>query len=221
MLPDESSSADDISTETALAHWRLRDVKKVYQKRLVVDIASLDFHDGESVALVGNNGSGKSTLLRLLAGIAPVSSGSITKSAAARDLRAAIVPQAGGSYTGSTVLENLNIRAGLYGIKLSAAAESAWYISTFNLDRFLNVQVGRLSGGFQRLCAIACALCVEPSCLFLDEPFSGLDATQAGNLRSCLARLTPELRLMAITGHSADEFAGAYRIINIQDGKVA
>jgi len=219
-LPADPSPRAAAAGGATQALWQLRQVRKIYQKRVVVDVEDLELREGEAVALLGSNGSGKSTLLRLLAEIAPITSGSIVKSAAAETLRTAIVPQAGGTYTGATVLENLKIRAGLYGTRLSADVESAWYISTFKLDGFLKTQVGRLSGGYQRLCAIACALCVGPSCLLLDEPFSGLDAVQSASLRQCLVRLKPDLRFLAVTGHFTGDFDAFFRIIEIRDGKI-
>ncbi|HYD08183.1 MAG TPA: ABC transporter ATP-binding protein, partial [Reyranella sp.] len=200
--------------------WQLRDAEKRYSKRTVVRIASLDLRDRESVALIGSNGSGKSTLLRMIAGIATLSSGRLVQSEAAKALRQAIVPQSGGIYPGATVRENLRIHAGMHGVDLGANVAEAPYITRFGLSAFMDVQASRLSGGYQRLCAIACALCVAPSCLFMDEPYSGLDRQQTENLNHVIETLRTKLRFLAITGHFPESVKAGFRIVSLRNGEL-
>jgi ABC-type multidrug transport system ATPase subunit len=198
--------------------WRLRKARKCYLNRTAVDIEALDLLDGERVAFVGSNGSGKSTLLRLLAGISIVSSGELIPMLGVKSMRKAFVPQTGGVYPGSTVRDNLQIRANLYGVNLRNVRKN--YIERFGLDGFLDVLVGRLSGGYQRLCAVACACCVEPECLFIDEPYSGLDEQQSGNLNIAMEELGPTLRFLAITEHRPENVPKGFKVWPLRDGAI-
>ena len=55
----------------------IRELKKQYGERTVLDIAELTVKDGEALAFAGPNGSGKTTLLRLLAGLLKSSGGTV------------------------------------------------------------------------------------------------------------------------------------------------
>lgn len=140
---------------------------------------------GEVIGVFGRNGAGKTTLLETISGLIRATSGSVRLDG--RELRhrrahsiarsgIALVPQWRGLFPGLTT-EN-NIRLGCRGTGRSRAETKQRIESTF--DRFpglatrRNVTAGALSGGEQRILAIAKALVRDPTVLLLDEPSIGL-----------------------------------------------
>jgi ABC-type multidrug transport system ATPase subunit len=180
----------------------LRDVEKLYGKKRVLHIPNLVLSDGDAIVLTGSNGSGKSTLLRILAGISTISRGQINRLFQGQTLRTAYVPQLSSVYQNLTVAENLHLRARLFDRQLEKQLESNMYISALGLDHFLHVPVAKLSGGYARLCTIACMLCIEPDILFLDEPSVGLDEEHKDSFLNLLPALRSRLKLLVLCEHT-------------------
>lgn len=168
------------------------------QKTLLHNI-SLTLHAGEIVAVVGPNGAGKSTLLHSLAGILPITQGSLTIGAQsvqgwqARDWAQAIsfLPQLSAVPFSLTVLEVVQLggfAAGLAGQRLQAASTQA--LEHWQLSAFANANMQQLSGGEQQRVQLARTWLQlqAPSCQLwlLDEPFSALDL---GYQQQCLAHI--------------------------------
>lgn len=150
---------------------------------------------GEVVAVLGANGAGKSSLLRGLLGLAPAE-GRVnldgkdlsrwvrrgeTEALAAQGL--ALVPERGGVFRSLSVRENL-----LLGSFLREAPPWEEVLDLFpHLRERLEQKVGSMSGGEQRMVALARALAQRPRYLLLDEPTLGLAPILA---RRLLATLT-------------------------------
>ncbi|MDX1811925.1 MAG: ABC transporter ATP-binding protein [Gammaproteobacteria bacterium] len=184
---------------------RLENAEKRYGRTVVLNIEEFEVEHGSSIALLGENGSGKSTFLRILAGISSLSSGKRHISKKLSDVRITFVPQSGGTYNTLTVQENLDLYARLYGQKMYENPEKEWFIKDYGLDSYLNYPVSELSGGYQKITALACALSVNPHCLFLDEPFSGLDSDRKQKMSDALNKTSKQLYFMICTGHTPDE----------------
>jgi energy-coupling factor transporter ATP-binding protein EcfA2 len=82
----------------------------------------------------------------------------------------------------------------------------------------LGTKCSDLSGGFQRLAALACALSTRPDGLLLDEPLSGIDGPHAEALVGGLADALERLRFMVVTSHFADDVAAANRVVDLTAG---
>lgn len=197
----------------------VRDLRKVYGRQRVLDVDRLEFAAGDRVLVGGRNGSGKSTLLRLLAGAATVDAGRVVRQAALGETRLGYVPQSAGLYADLTVRRNLDIRRALYGCP-RRAAEDAWYVDDLALAPLLDRRVEELSGGYQRLAAVAAALHVDPGWLLLDEPFEGLDADRRESVLDVLRRLAGSVRLTVVAAPNAADYPDANRVIQLQQGRL-
>jgi NitT/TauT family transport system ATP-binding protein len=154
----------------------------------VLEDVSLTVKPGEVVALLGPSGCGKSTLLRLFAGLAVPARGEVlVHGAALRGLNthAGIVFQSFALFPWMTVRENVLTvlrAAGLDEIAASVRADAS--IKTVGLAGFEGAYPRELSGGMKQRVGIARALSVNPETLFMDEPFSQVDALTAESLRA-------------------------------------
>ena len=145
----------------------IKNLKKTYSERCVLDIENLTLTQGESLAVVGSNGSGKSTLLKILAGIIKPTCG--TADCPGSKL---YLPQHAYAFQG-TVKDNIRI-----GIN-NQAKKASELLEKFDLTEFKNKKATSLSGGeLQRLAL--CRLMMRPcELLLLDEPTSACDIQSA------------------------------------------
>ena len=138
------------------------------------------------VSVVGPSGCGKSTLLNILSGIETASSGEVTITQDAHDANPGYVFQAARLLPWRSVMDNL-----LFVQKErdeAARARCQHYLDMVQLGDKGDKYPGELSGGMQQRVGIARAFSIEPDVLFMDEPFSHLDAITARSLRREIAR---------------------------------
>ncbi len=150
----------------------------------IVDGASLGVAAGEILAVLGPNGAGKSTFIKAIAGLVPITGGSVRLGS--RDITRlpahtrlgeglAFVPQTENIFATLTVADNLRIAGDRIDDKRQAARQVAVLYDTFpDLARQRLLLAGRLSGGQRQMLAVARALVVSPRILLLDEPSAGL-----------------------------------------------
>ncbi|GFI08938.1 MAG: ABC transporter ATP-binding protein [Lachnospiraceae bacterium] len=162
----------------------IKDLCAGYGDLQVLFDISMEIGEGEVVSLVGSNGAGKTTLLRIISGLEPVKSGSITyggkdltqlRAYEKADYGIAHIPQGRGILGSLSVKENLIMGA----YPKSARAHMEENIEkSFEMFPILkereNQMAGSLSGGEQQMLAIARALMIRPKLLMLDEPSLGL-----------------------------------------------
>jgi ABC-type branched-subunit amino acid transport system ATPase component len=158
-------------------------VRSGYGKLEIVQAASLQVGDGAIVGIIGPNGAGKSTLLKTAFGYLPPFAGRIAldgREIAGRRpdevmrLGVGYLAQAGGLFAEMTVHDNLVLGGYTVSRADKRRAIDAVY-ARFPLFRDRGRQLaGALSGGEQRLLAIARALIVRPRLLLLDEPSAAL-----------------------------------------------
>ena len=198
---------------------RLEGVEKHYGSTRVLGVESLSIYEGDRVLLRGDNGSGKSTLLRLAAGIIQPDEGLVWRADELRKQRLGYVPQAGGLYEDLTVRNNLHLRRRLYGLRAVDPA-SLPYIGRLGLTPFLDKRFIELSGGYQRLAAVAAAFAVDPGWLLLDEPFGGVDEHGCSALLDQLYRREADLAAMIITDPSGETVLHTSRVIEMSNGRL-
>ena len=178
------------------------------QGRLEV-INDLDFRvgDGEFVAIVGPSGCGKTTLMNIIAGFLLPDSGSVKVDGTVRNgpsPKGILITQQGSVFPWLTVRQNL-----LFGLPEELAEReqlAADYADLVGLKGFENNYPHELSGGMLKRAEIARALVVKPEILYMDEPFSALDALMSLRMQNELLRILQKERhtVMLIT-HDVEE----------------
>ena len=194
---------------------------------------SLDFPDGQLVALLGPSGCGKTTLLRIIAGLESADRGQVilegqdATDVHVRERQVGFVFQHYALFRHMTVFDNI-----AFGLRVRprATRPSEAEIKK-RVTRLLDlVQLGfladrypaQLSGGQRQRIALARALAVEPRVLLLDEPFGALDAKVRKELRRWLRTLHDELHITSIfvTHDQEEALEVADQIIVMNKGNV-
>jgi molybdate transport system ATP-binding protein len=187
---------------------------------------------GEVVALLGPNGAGKSTALRALAGLSPLTSGSITLGASTWDgpeeflhpeqRPIGVVFQDYLLFAHMTALENVAFGLRARGTRRAEAREqAAHWLGRVGLEDYAQRKPRRLSGGQAQRVALARALATGPSLLLLDEPLAALDATTRLQVRSELGRHLAEFggHTLLVTHDPLDAMVLADRLVILEDGR--
>ena len=168
--------------------------------RPAVDQVTIDIAEGEFLVLVGPSGCGKSTTLRMLAGLEPVTSGSIwigdrdVTTLPAKDRDIAMVFQNYALYPHMSVAENMG-----FALKISKtpkdeiARRVAEAAKLLDLEQYLDRKPKALSGGQRQRVAMGRAIVREPEVFLMDEPLSNLDAKLRVQTRTQIAALQRRL----------------------------
>jgi ABC-type nitrate/sulfonate/bicarbonate transport system ATPase subunit len=183
-------------------------IRKGFKSLAVVGGIDLDVAPGEFVAIVGPSGCGKSTLMKLLSGFERPDSGTVAIDGVPvtrPSPNAIVISQHGSVFPWLTVRENLMF--GLSGRDNAAKAATAdHYAEVVGLKGFERAYPHELSGGMLKRVEIARALAVKPDILFMDEPFSALDALTALKMRNELLRILREERhTVILITHDVEE----------------
>ncbi len=196
----------------------IRSITRRFGAKTAVDHLTLTVPEGEFFALLGVNGAGKSTLIKMLCGLSRPTEGdalllgrSITREAAAAKALIGVSPQETAVAPWLTVRENLELMAGVYGLK-DAGRRAGDIIADFRLGEVEKQPARTLSGGWQRRLSIAMALVSAPRLLFLDEPTLGLDVIARRELWAHIRRLKGEITIVLTTHYLEEAEALADRI---------
>jgi ABC-type nitrate/sulfonate/bicarbonate transport system ATPase subunit len=174
----------------------------------VVEDVSLSVGDGEFVAIVGPSGCGKTTLMNMIVGFMQPDSGSILIDGAPRtepNAKGILISQQGSIFPWLTVQQNL-----MFGLNDHPQADKKGvadhYAAMVGLKGFEGNYPHELSGGMLKRVELARAFAVKPEILYMDEPFSALDALTNLRMRNELLRILEEERhtVMLIT-HDVEE----------------
>jgi putative spermidine/putrescine transport system ATP-binding protein len=190
---------------------------------------TLTVERGEFIALLGPSGCGKSTALNCIAGLLPLTSGSIWLDERRLDLVPpeqrgfGMVFQSYALFPHMTVRKNVQFGLVMRGIGASECARRvARALALVQLEGHEDKLPGQLSGGQQQRVAIARAIVVEPPLVLMDEPLSNLDAKLRLEMRTEIRRIHRELgRATIYVTHDQDEaLSMADRIVVMQQGVV-
>ena len=172
---------------------------KEITRKVILDQVNLQVEEGEFLAILGPSGSGKSTLLRIIAGLIPATTGTVSylgETVQGINAGVGMVFQSFALFPWLTVLENVML--GLENKPLSdqeKKEKSMQVLDVVGLDGFENAYPKELSGGMRQRVGIGRALVSEPDILLMDEAFSALDVLTAENLRRDLLELWLEKKI--------------------------
>ena len=235
---DAVAAATTAASNPVCARWSTEDVRPTvievqelvckFGDFVAVENTSFKVRKGEVFGLLGPNGAGKTTTFRMLCGLLPATSGSL--SVAGVNLRYAraearrnigYVSQKFALYGNLNVLENLRFFAGAYGLRGHAAtARVETVMAQFDLGTLKTTPTGNLPGGFKQRLAMAAALLHEPQILFLDEPTSGADPLARREFWRRITALAEQGTTVVVTTHFMEEAEYCDRIVIQDAGKV-
>ena len=208
-----------------------------YNSRPALTDLSLEFKQGERVALLGANGSGKSTLLRLLAGLSFAGSGSISFHGQA--LTPELLEQADFFYgfrrRVGLVFQNPDVQlfnASVFDEVAFGPLQLGWpknkirerveqTLETMGIASLRDRPPHRLSGGEKKRVALASVLITEPEVVLLDEPIAALDPASQNGIIDLLASWAGSTRTVVMATHDLSALETiSDRCIVLQNGLV-
>lgn len=210
---------------------KAKNLVKIYGKRTVVNDLSLEMNQGEVVGILGPNGAGKTTTFYMIIGLAKPNKGSvwlnetnITRKPMYKRARMGLgyLAQAPSIFAKLSVednvmaiLETLKIPRAERKLRLEEALEE------LNLSKLAKQKAYTLSGGERRKLEITRALVTNPTFIFMDEPFAGVDPIAVADIQDIIGKLRQKNIGVMITDHNVIE---TLKIVNrayiIYEGKV-
>jgi energy-coupling factor transport system ATP-binding protein len=183
----------------------------------------LQIAEGEFVAVVGRNGSGKSTLLRVLAGLSPLTGGTLRTAQDQANRPVRIVWQSpDAQIIGETVGEEIAFGMTAAGVPPAEVRERVRQaLDAVGLPHGADWPVERLSGGQKQLLVVAAALAAEAKALLLDEPTALLDPVSGEAVRAAVAKAHRRGAAVVWATQQMDELGAADRVLALADGELA
>ena len=201
----------------------IRGVRKAYvsrrQERLALDRVDLDIAQGEFVAFVGPSGCGKSTLMNMIAGILPITEGSILHHGTpVRGINRNVgyMTQADAVLPWRTARQNVELPLRLRGVGRAERLRKAdEMLEAVGLTGFGHAFPSELSGGMRKRVALAQLLAYGPDTLLMDEPFGALDAQLKLLMQAQLLRIWEERRqtVVFVTHDLSEAVTLAQRVV--------
>jgi lipopolysaccharide export system ATP-binding protein len=208
------------------------EIGKSYRGRRVVNGVSLRVEQGEVVGLLGPNGAGKTTSFYAIVGLIPPDTGRILIDndditdvpmyLRARQFGISYLPQEPSVFRKLTVEENV--------LAVLEAQPISWHerrekmeelIDKLGLEHIRQNRGYALSGGERRRVEIARALCINPTFILLDEPFSGIDPIAVLDLQKIISDLRSSGIGVLITDHNVREtLSVTNRAYIINEGRI-
>ncbi len=207
----------------------LKNVTKIYDKKVVINNVDLEIKDKEFVVLVGASGCGKSTILRMIAGLEEITGGEIligdkkVNDVPPKDRDIAFVFQSYALYPHMTVRENIAFGLKMRKVdkkiieqKVQEAAE------ILDLSEYLDRRPKQLSGGQRQRVALGRAIVRNPKVFLMDEPLSNLDAKLRVQMRSEIKKLHERLQttFIYVTHDQTEALTMGDRIVVLDKGVI-
>ena len=202
----------------------VKNLKKDYGTFEAVKGISFDVYEGEIFGLLGPNGAGKSTTLEIIETLRDKTSGEVVVDGMNLDKEPdnikkiiGVQLQSSGFYPGLTLVELIDLFAGLYNRKV----EPMQLLKLVNLEDKAKNKYKELSGGQKQRFSIATTLINQPKIVFLDEPTTGLDPQARRNLWELIKDIRSKGATVIITTHYMDEAEQLCdRIAILDEGKI-
>ncbi len=176
---------------------------------VAVNSLNLQIPKGTIFGFLGPNGAGKSTTVRMLTGLLQPTAGealiagvSILRSPLEVKKNIGVLPEDLALFDSLTIWEHLMMCGPIYGLaRKETETRAEQLLKYLDLRQSQNVYVDQASSGMRKKCALAMALLHNPSVLFLDEPFEGIDPVSSRNIKDLLLLLAGRGATIFITSH--------------------
>ena len=207
----------------------LKNVKKIYDKKVVIDGVDLEIKDKEFIVLVGASGCGKSTILRMIAGLEEITEGEILigdkkiNNILPKDRDIAFVFQSYALYPHMTVRENIAFGLKMRKVDKKTIEEKVQQAAKIlDLTEYLDRKPKQLSGGQRQRVALGRAIVRNPKVFLMDEPLSNLDAKLRVQMRSEIKKLHEQLQttFIYVTHDQTEALTMGDRIVVLDKGKI-
>jgi ABC-2 type transport system ATP-binding protein len=186
----------------------VKDLRKVYDDKPVVDGVSFSVKKGEVFGILGPNGAGKTTTLEMLETLRPIDGGSaiiddidVAKNPDAIKRLIGVQPQTPAFQDKTTLKEVIELFAAAYGEKVDVLQ----FLRDVDLEEKAGNYVEQLSGGQKQRLSITTALVHGPKVFFLDEPTTGLDPQARRHLWDLIRTIRDKGVSVIMTTHYMDE----------------
>ena len=209
----------------------IQNIRKQFNKNVVVKDISLSVKSGEVIGLLGPNGAGKTTSFYMIVGLVSADHGSISidnKNLSKMPIHSrsklgiSYLPQEPSIFRKLTVSENILSILELRNIpaeRRSKKLESL--LNELNIEHIKNNQAVSLSGGERRRVEIARCLATDPKFILLDEPFAGIDPIAVLDIQKIITHLASLGIGILITDHNVRETLGICdRAYIVNQGKI-
>lgn len=210
---------------------QVKNLKKAYGSKSVVDDLSFEVGCGEVVGLLGPNGAGKTTAFYMTIGLIRPDAGHVFfNGKEATDLPIHQRAHLGMGYLAQepSVFRNLTVEENILCIletlpltKVQRNEKLVTLLEELHLEKLAQKKASSLSGGERRRLEITRALVTEPTLLLLDEPFANIDPIAVADVKKMILHLKNKGISVLITDHNAREiFTIVDRSYLIRDGKI-
>ncbi len=211
------------------AMLEIRRLDKRYDAAEILKDINVSAEPGSFLVLVGPSGCGKSTLLNCIAGLEPISGGTIhiggrdVTHHSPKDRNIAMVFQSYALYPTMSVAGNITFGMKVRGVDKTTRARKLRDVARqLQIEQLLDRRPSQLSGGQRQRVAMGRALVRDPQLFLFDEPLSNLDAKLRVEMRLEIKKLHHDLgaTMVYVTHDQIEAMTLATRIVVLKDGVV-
>ena len=206
----------------------VKDLCKTFGDFKAVDRVTFDVARGEIFGFLGANGAGKTTAMRMLCGLSYPSSGSgtvagldVMTQGEAIKRHIGYMSQRFSLYDDLTVLENIKLYAGIYGLtRRQMIRRTIVMLNRLHFRSEIDTLVGSLPLGWKQKLAFSVATLHRPEVVFLDEPTGGVDPVTRRQFWELIYEAAAGGTTVFVTTHYMDEAEYCSRVSIMVDGQV-
>lgn len=205
---------------------KVSNITKIYDTQRALDNVSFEVNTGEIVGFLGPNGAGKSTMMKILTCYIPQTEGKasvcefdVTEQSLEVRKNVGYLPEHNPLYLDMYVKEYLEFIAGLHQVK-NVSKRISEMVEMTGLQVEQKKKIGALSKGYRQRVGLAQALIHDPKVLILDEPTTGLDPNQLGEIRNLIIEIGKQKTILLSTHIMQEVEAICNRVIIVNKGQI-
>ena len=206
----------------------VRELTKRFGDFTAVDRITFDVYKGEIFGFLGANGAGKTTAMRMLCGLSRPTAGSgtvagfdVMRESECIKWRIGYMSQRFSLYDDLTVMENIRLFAGIYGLSpYRTRRRAVELLSRLDFQDERNTLVGSLPLGWKQKLSFLIATIHHPEIVFLDEPTGGVDPITRRQFWELIYEVADGGTTVFVTTHYMDEAEYCNRVSMMVDGEL-